>query len=139
MNHSHKIPPFGFDPAWKGAPNELDMYNAFKMKLSIIIAVLQMTMGVVMSGFNARFFKKSYDFLYVTIPQLIFFVGLFGIKKKKKKEKDLFLFFLPLLGYLGFMVFFKWIFISLPDPSMPPTGQPPKLLQTSNQNKPNFF
>lgn len=33
--------PFGVDPIWKGAPNELDYYNSFKMKLSILLGILQ--------------------------------------------------------------------------------------------------
>lgn len=36
-----KVYPFGVDPVWKGAPNELDYYNSFKMKLSILLGILQ--------------------------------------------------------------------------------------------------
>jgi V-type H+-transporting ATPase subunit a len=36
-----KVYPFGVDPVWKGAPNELDYYNSFKMKVSILLGVLQ--------------------------------------------------------------------------------------------------
>lgn len=36
-----KVYPLGVDPAWKGAPNELDYYNSFKMKLSILLGILQ--------------------------------------------------------------------------------------------------
>jgi V-type H+-transporting ATPase subunit a len=38
-----KVYPFGVDPVWKGAPNELDYYNSFKMKLSILLGVLQVS------------------------------------------------------------------------------------------------
>lgn len=33
--------PFGVDPTWKGAQNELTYYNSLKMKISIIFGVAQ--------------------------------------------------------------------------------------------------
>jgi len=41
------IYPFGIDPIWHLAKNELAFYNSFKMKLSVIIGILQMTLGII--------------------------------------------------------------------------------------------
>ena len=54
--------PFGVDPAWKGAANEITFYNSLKMKVSIVFGVVHMTIGIVLSGLNARFFRHFYDF-----------------------------------------------------------------------------
>jgi hypothetical protein len=40
--------PFGVDPAWKTASNELQFYNSMKMKMSIVIAYFHMMLGIVM-------------------------------------------------------------------------------------------
>lgn len=37
--------PFGFDPKWIRASNELNFFNSYKMKFAVIIGVLQMTGG----------------------------------------------------------------------------------------------
>ncbi|KAH8738828.1 vacuolar proton translocating ATPase 116 kDa subunit a isoform 1 [Cryptosporidium ryanae] len=81
--------PFGFDPVWKGAVNEMSFLNSFKMKFSVIIAFLQMTLGVLLKGFNNLYFKNYIDFFFEFVPQLIFMVGF--------------------IGYLNFLIFFKWL------------------------------
>lgn len=37
--------PFGFDPKWIRASNELNYFNSYKMKFAVIIGVFQMTFG----------------------------------------------------------------------------------------------
>ncbi|TRY52005.1 V-type proton ATPase subunit a [Cryptosporidium tyzzeri] len=81
--------PFGFDPVWKGAVNEMSFLNSFKMKFSVIIAFFQMTLGVILKGFNNLYFKNYVDFFMEFIPQFIFMVGF--------------------IGYLNFLIFFKWL------------------------------
>jgi len=70
--------PFGVDPAWKGAKNELAYYNSIKMKLSIIFGVVQMVFGILLSALNAIYFKKPYNFYFEFVPQLIFMLSIFG-------------------------------------------------------------
>ncbi|KAH1224519.1 V-type proton ATPase subunit a3 [Glycine max] len=64
--------PFGVDPVWHGTRSELPFLNSLKMKMSILLGVAQMNLGIVMSYFNAIFFRNSF------IPQMIFLNSLFG-------------------------------------------------------------
>ncbi|CAN0039443.1 unnamed protein product [Ectocarpus sp. 4 AP-2014] len=70
--------PFGVDPAWHIAGNELLFFNSMKMKTSVILGVTQMTFGVVLKAMNALYFKESLDFFYEFIPMIIFVLSLFG-------------------------------------------------------------
>eukprot|EP00347_Sterkiella_histriomuscorum_P018134 403346660 len=70
--------PFGFDPKWYVSPNELAFFNSFKMKMAVILGVLQMTLGICMKGMNAIFHRSAIDFLFEFIPQLVFLWCLFG-------------------------------------------------------------
>jgi V-type H+-transporting ATPase subunit a len=70
--------PIGLDPKWYSAVNELSFLNSFKMKMSVIIGVLQMILGLLLKGLNGIFFRDYADFLFEFIPQLIFMCLLFG-------------------------------------------------------------
>ncbi|URE01644.1 vacuolar proton translocating ATPase 100 kDa [Musa troglodytarum] len=61
--------PFGVDPKWHGSRSELPFLNSLKMKMSILLGVAQMNLGIILSYFNAK---------YQFIPQLIFTNSLFG-------------------------------------------------------------
>lgn len=50
---------FGVDPVWHGSRSELPFLNSLKMKLSILIGVAQMNLGIMMSYFNAKFFRNA--------------------------------------------------------------------------------
>ena len=69
--------------------NELQYINSFKMKISVIIGVAQMIIGIILKGLNAIHFKSPVDFLYEFIPQLIFMVLFFG--------------------YMNAMIIIKWL------------------------------
>ncbi|KAJ8450916.1 hypothetical protein Cgig2_032541 [Carnegiea gigantea] len=69
--------PFGLDPVWHGSRSELPFLNSLKMKMSILLGVAQMNLGILMSYFNARFFGSSVD-MFQFIPQMIFLNSLFG-------------------------------------------------------------
>ncbi|GAM28112.1 hypothetical protein SAMD00019534_112880 [Acytostelium subglobosum LB1] len=93
--------PFGVDPAWKGAPNELDYYNSFKMKLSVIFGVTQMSLGIFFSLLNYLHMKgimKWVNILTQFIPQVIFLWSIFG--------------------YMCFLIMIKWGYNY--GPQMPP-------------------
>jgi V-type H+-transporting ATPase subunit a len=48
------------------------------MKISVILGVLQMSLGVCMKGFNALYFKSYVDFFFEFIPQIALLLALFG-------------------------------------------------------------
>ncbi|OMO77203.1 Vacuolar proton ATPase [Corchorus olitorius] len=70
--------PFGVDPSWRGSRSELPFLNSLKMKMSILLGVAQMNLGIILSYFNARFFSSSLDIRYQFVPQMIFLNSLFG-------------------------------------------------------------
>jgi V-type H+-transporting ATPase subunit a len=80
--------PFGFDPVWKASKTGLVFFNSYKMKLSIVLGVCQMVMGICLSYSNGKFFKNRLDIVYVFVPQMIFMNAIFG--------------------YLVFLILFKW-------------------------------
>ena len=80
--------PFGIDPKWYVASNELAFLNSLKMKTSVIIGISQMLFGIVLKGLNAVYFKSAIDFIFEFIPRILFMSLLFG--------------------YLVIMIFIKW-------------------------------
>ena len=93
--------PIGLDPKWYAAVNELTFLNSFKMKMSVIIGVLQMILGLFLKGMNGLFFKDYIDFFFEFIPQLIFMCLLFG--------------------YMCLMIYIKWGTDWSEDPSKAPS------------------
>jgi V-type H+-transporting ATPase subunit a len=59
---------FGIDPVWSTATNELSFVNSFKMKMAILIGIVQMMLGLILKAFNSRYFKKPLDFYFEFIP-----------------------------------------------------------------------
>ncbi|XP_004507485.1 V-type proton ATPase subunit a2 [Cicer arietinum] len=70
--------PFGVDPVWHGSRSELPFLNSLKMKMSILLGVAQMNLGIVMSYCNAKFFRNNVNVWFQFIPQVIFLNSLFG-------------------------------------------------------------
>jgi len=81
--------PFGLDPAWHGATNELIYLNSMKMKISVIIGVVQMTTGLFLRWSNAFFTGNGVDFCCECIPMMVFMMCFFG--------------------YMDFMILYKWV------------------------------
>jgi len=70
--------PFGFDPIWFRTEQEIAFMNSFKMKLSVILGVSQMLLGTCLKGFNAIYFGRPVEFIFVVIAQILLMLSLFG-------------------------------------------------------------
>ncbi len=70
--------PYGIDPAWKISDNSLLFFNSFKMKLSVVLGITQMTLGICLRGINALYFKNYLDFFCEFIPMILFDLCFFG-------------------------------------------------------------
>ncbi|XP_057501971.1 V-type proton ATPase subunit a3 [Actinidia eriantha] len=70
--------PLGVDPVWHGTRSELPFLNSLKMKMSILLGVAQMNLGIILSYFNAKFFRNSVNIWFQFLPQMIFLNSLFG-------------------------------------------------------------
>ena len=82
--------PFGFDPAWWLTTNQLVFTNSVKMKMAIIMATFHMSMGIICKGLNAIYFRKWLSLFFEVFTGLMIFWGL--------------------IGFLVFLVFYKWMF-----------------------------
>jgi V-type H+-transporting ATPase subunit a len=80
--------PFGVDPKWYSASNQLSFMNSLKMKLSVIFGVTHMIWGILLKGSNEIYFGNGVNFIFEFFPQLIFMTLLFG--------------------YMISMIFIKW-------------------------------
>lgn len=87
--------PFGVDPSWKGTRTELPYLNSMKMKMSILMGVTHMNLGIFMSFLNNNFFKDRLSNWCEYFPQVIFLNALFG--------------------YLCLLMVYKWITGSVAD------------------------
>ncbi|CAE6965982.1 atp6v0a1 [Symbiodinium natans] len=90
--------PFGVDPAWHGAQNELVYMNSLKMKVSVLLGVAQMMAGLFLRMGNALHNRCKMDFLCECLPMMLFMLGLFG--------------------YMDYMILYKWVTPMDPAPSI---------------------
>jgi V-type H+-transporting ATPase subunit a len=80
--------PFGMDPKWFVAENQLTFFNSFKMKFSVVIGVIHMMLGIFLKGLNDNYYKNLYGIIFEFFPQFIFMA--------------------VLLGYMVVLIFIKW-------------------------------
>jgi V-type H+-transporting ATPase subunit a len=87
--HTKKcVYPIGLDPVWIGNINELVYTNSLKMKLSIIVGVIHMLLGIGIKGVNNYNNRKYNALFFEFIPQFLFMFIVFG--------------------YMIYMIFYKW-------------------------------
>lgn len=79
---------FGVDPVWRYSSQNIQFTNSLKMKMSVILGVSQMIVGILLKWFNVIHFKKWGEFVAVCIPELLFMTCTFG--------------------YMCFLIFIKW-------------------------------
>ena len=53
-------------------------FNSFKMKISVLFGVAQMLLGTTLKGFNAIYFNRKLEFVFVVVAQIILMLSLFG-------------------------------------------------------------
>lgn len=70
--------PIGNDHYWKFSTKELSFINSYQMKVSVIIAVLQMSLGIFLKLVNSLHFNNMIDVFFEFLPQIIFLLALFG-------------------------------------------------------------
>ncbi|TGZ71151.1 hypothetical protein CRM22_002803 [Opisthorchis felineus] len=93
--------PFGLDPIWQLATNKIMLTNSIKMKMSIILGVLHMLMGIFLGAFNYRFFNEPLSIWCELVPQVLFISSIFL--------------------YLIVLIFYKWIAFSAEQSAVAPS------------------
>ena len=68
----------GVDPVWHGTKTELLFINSLKMKMSILMGMAQMTLGIFMSLLNFLHEKDWLSIWCEFVPQVVFLGSLFG-------------------------------------------------------------
>merc|ERR1740124_731218 len=80
--------PVGIDPIWHRTTNKITFFNSYKMKISIVVGVLQMTVGIILSLLNHLEYRDYKKVFFQFVPEFVFFQGIFG--------------------YLVFTILYKW-------------------------------
>ena len=80
--------PVGIDPIWHYTANKITFFNSFKMKISIVVGVIQMSVGICLSLLNHLEYRDWKKVFFQFIPEFVFFQGIFG--------------------YLVFTIIYKW-------------------------------
>lgn len=72
------VPAYGLDRVWAKSSSKVTFMNSFKMKLSIILGVTHMILGIFMKGVNNIYFGSYVEFIFEFIPQIVFMCCTFG-------------------------------------------------------------
>ncbi len=79
---------FGLDPVWGHAGNHMAMVNSVKMKMAVILGVVQMLFGISLKACNSLYKNDRRTLLFECIPEAIFLTCTFG--------------------YMDAIIFYKW-------------------------------
>lgn len=106
MNFKNKSYPFGIDPIWMISENKIPFTNSFKMKMAVILGLMQMTFGTVLGVWNHTYFKDRTGF---PPPRSV-------LERTLRRTLNIWAQFIPeiifllsLFGYLVFMIIYKWM------------------------------
>ena len=80
----------GIDSIWSRSRNHISYLNSYKMKLSIIIGVCHMMLGIVLKAYNYIYDDNIKDILLEVLPQLLLLSSTFG--------------------YMCILIVYKWLF-----------------------------
>jgi len=70
--------PFGVDPVWHLSNNNLLFQNSMKMKMSVILGIIHMVLGILLRGCNSLYFNSKLDFFSEFVPMILFALSFFG-------------------------------------------------------------
>jgi len=79
---------FGVDPVWRYSSQNIQFTNSLKMKMSVILGVSQMLVGIILKWFNKIHFQDYGTLCAVCVPELLFMSCTFG--------------------YMCILIFIKW-------------------------------
>lgn len=79
---------FGLDPVWGHAGNHMAMVNSVKMKMAVILGVVQMLFGISLKACNSLYHNDRRTLLFECIPEALFLLCTFG--------------------YMDAIIFYKW-------------------------------
>ena len=68
----------GIDHTWNSSSNDLSFLNSLKMKISVILGVTHMMLGIVIKGINLVYFDDKLSFFSEFLPQMTFMLLIFG-------------------------------------------------------------
>lgn len=80
--------PFGMDPVWKLSELDIQMFNGVKMKISVILGVFLMELGICCKMVNAAYRNKGVEMCEAVAMFLMLFL---------------------LFGFMDILIFVKWL------------------------------
>lgn len=80
--------PVGLDSIWKGALNQMQYVNSYKMKMAVIFGVCHMLLGLGLKVINTVRRKNWLSLFTQAIPQIIFMLCTFV--------------------YMDYLIIYKW-------------------------------
>jgi len=77
-NATYTVYPYGVDPTWHHSANSLGFFNSLKMKMSVILGVTHMLLGIFLGALNHIYFGDCVSLFAEWIPRVVFMLSTFG-------------------------------------------------------------